>query len=131
MNTLIAEYFARIETHFITSPIIAAYTIIRKNIAFSDGKLRIRLTLRNDDFIELFAYIIENPGDITMGKYSIHWQKQDGTPVKRWDNAPHHPSLPNAPHHIHLSNGSVISNPVMPEILDLLKEIEQEFKQND
>lgn len=127
MNAVIAEYFSQIETHFITSPIVASYVIARKNISFSDGKFRARLTFINQDFLELFEYVTEKNGTIQRGKYSFHWQKKDGMLVKRWDNAPHFPDLPNAPHHIHLEDKMVQPNNAPPSALTVLNEIEQEL----
>ncbi len=131
MNSVIAEHFTRIETYFVTSPIIASYTITRQNISFSDGKLRARLTLINQDFLEVFEYVTETGGEIRLRKYSFHWQKQDGTLIKRWDNAPHYPALPNAPHHIHLENQVVQSGDAPSSVLTILNEIEQELLHDD
>lgn len=131
MNTVIAEYFSQIEAHFITSPIVASYTIVRKNISFSDGKLRARLTLTNRDFVELFEYVTEARDEIQLQKYSFHWQKSDGILIKRWDNAPHFPNLPNAPHHIHLKDQIVQPNDVQPSVLSILNEIKQELLHDD
>ena len=131
MNTVIAEYFSQIEAHFITSPIVKSYVIVRKNISFSDGKFRARLTFTNQDFLELFEYVTEKSGSIQWGKYSFHWQKRDGMLVKRWDNAPHFPDLPNAPHHIHLGDKTVLPNNLPPSALTILNEIEQELLHND
>ncbi len=127
MNTIIVEYFSQIEAQFITSPVIASYTIVRKDISFSDGKFRARLTFINQDFLELFEYVTEKNGAIHLEKYSFHWQKKDGILVKRWDNAPHFPGLPNAPHHIHLENHTVQPNAEPPSALTILDKIEQEL----
>jgi len=34
-------------------------------------------------------------------KYSYRWQTSSGEMRLRWDNAPHHPTIPTHPHHRH------------------------------
>jgi hypothetical protein len=34
--------------------------------------------------------------------YSFHWQNNDVTLIRRWDNAPHFKQLASYPHHVHI-----------------------------
>lgn len=38
---------------------------------------------------------------LAVEKYSFHWQRNDGTLICRWDNAPHHRDVTTFPHHLH------------------------------
>jgi|GEM_PF-337193 len=109
MNTLIAEYFDDIEGRLIASPAITSYRVLRRVVAPSDGKLRVKATLSDGGSVELFEYVTETGGQITVQKYSFHWQDAQGKLVCRWDNAPHHKELANAPHHLHTTDGAVHS----------------------
>ncbi len=40
-------------------------------------------------------------GELSVSKYSFHWQSSDGQLLKRWDNAAHHPDVETFPHHVH------------------------------
>lgn len=45
-------------------------------------------------------YILDLYFNETLGKYSYTLVRA-GTRILGWDNAPHHPDLPNFPHHMH------------------------------
>ena len=55
-------------------------------------------------------------------RYRYHYQRDDGTLVFRYDNAPHHPGLRNFPHHKHVGERVEPTQP--PDLNDVLREIE-------
>jgi hypothetical protein len=64
----------------------------------------------------------------TLGKYGYTLIRQNRR-VIGWDNAPHHPHLPDFPHHFHDEDGSVrpsgfTGNPVN-DIVKVVKTINQ------
>jgi uncharacterized protein DUF6516 len=65
------------------------------------GFMRYRLTLINDDLLELTERVEVQAGEIVVTKYRHHWQNQEGALLKRWDNAPHYPQIASFPHHLH------------------------------
>lgn len=65
------------------------------------GFMRYRLTLINDDLLELTGRVEVWAGEIVVTKYRHHWQSQEGVLIKRWDNAPHYPQVASFPHHLH------------------------------
>jgi hypothetical protein len=65
------------------------------------GFMRYRLTLRNDDLLELTGRLEVRAGALVVTKYRHHWQDHTGRLIKRWDNAPHYPQVPSFPHHLH------------------------------
>jgi Family of unknown function (DUF6516) len=65
------------------------------------GFMRYRLTLINDDLVELTERVEVQAGEIVVTKYRHHWQNQEGVLIKRWDNAPHYPQVVSFPHHLH------------------------------
>jgi len=69
--------------------------------------------------------VTESGGQITLLKYSFHWQYVSGKLKKRWDNAPHYPDLPHAPHHVHEANGTVQGVSKVPDLLFVIDEIEK------
>jgi Family of unknown function (DUF6516) len=54
-------------------------------------------------------------------KYSYHWQTRTGEMLLRWDNAPHHSTIPTHPHHKH--DGERIGPAVRVSIEDVLAEL--------
>jgi len=123
MNSIISQYFNIIEARVVESPVINSYQVLRREIAPSDGKIRIKVILNNGGSVELFEYVSEVYEDIKLLKYSFHWQDSQGKLISRWDNAPHHQDLPNAPHHIHLKNGIVQEVTKVPNIFQGILQI--------
>ncbi|MCI5218097.1 MAG: hypothetical protein D3914_02635 [Candidatus Electrothrix sp. LOE2] len=123
MNPLIEEYFDETEVCLIANRTVSSYTLVRREIAVADGKLRAKAVLSDDSMLEFFLYIRENDRQISREKYSFHWQDAQGNLIRRWDNAPHHPALDNAPHHLHLADGSTESVANVPDLPYVLKNI--------
>jgi hypothetical protein len=68
------------------------------------------LALRYGDgsrlYVELEADCSADP--IGWGDYGFQYLGPDGAVRFRYDNAPHHHSLPNFPHHLHLASGEIL-----------------------
>lgn len=129
MSQIIEQHFDEVEVCLLQSPAVVAYQILRREIAYGDAKLRVKLELFDGGMAELFEYISEVDNSVHLLKYSFHWQDAKGKLKKRWDNAPHHPDLPNAPHHVHHEDSTVqhIKKPL--DIFGVIKKIEEELTQ--
>lgn len=128
MNPIIVQYFDAVEARLIQSPVIVSYQILRREIASADGKLRIKAALHDGGLAELFEYVGESDGHIRVLKYSFCWQDVQGKLRRRWDNAPHYPTLPHTPHHVHNADSSVQSMAEIPNMFSILEEIEDALK---
>ena len=124
MNFIINQYIDTIEARLVESPTITSYQILKKEIAPSEGKFRIKLDLSDGGSVELFEYVSVVDKKIKLLKYSFHWQNAEGKLLSRWDNAPHHQELRNSPHHVHLKNGTVKEIMEVPNILFIIEKIE-------
>jgi len=51
--------------------------------------------------VEIAERILEVHETLEVSKYRHHWQDSTGRMIKRWDNAPHHPTVDTFPHHLH------------------------------
>jgi len=125
VNPIIRQHFDAAEARLIQSPAIVSYQILRREIATSDGKLRVKAVLTDGGSAELFEYVAESEGRISLLKYSFHWQDAQGRLRRRWDNAPHYPNLLNAPHHVHSENDSVREASRVPDLHFVVGEIEK------
>ena len=124
MNERVRAHFDEIEARFIESPAILSYHIIRRDISFDDGKLRIRSALIGGGVFESFLYVKDGGDHLQLLKYSFHWQDSEGNPVRRLDNAPHHKDLPYAPGHVHTGVDHVEGFAGNPDIFAFLDVIE-------
>jgi len=125
MNPIIAQYFDAIEVRLTQSPVISFYQIMNREIALVDGKLRIKMALSDGGLSEFVEYVTEYGGEIRLSKYSFHWQDAQGKLRRRWDNALHHPELPNAPHHVHLEDRTVHGIMTVSDLFYVIEQIEQ------
>ena len=80
--------------------------------------------LADGGFFECFLYVIEAIQQISLEKYSLHWQDSQGNLVRRMDNALHFAALPDAPHHEH-TRDKVQGLPCAPDIIIFLDELEK------
>ena len=123
------EYLEDIKSRLIASNEIAAFTVVEE-LDFGDrGYFRARVTLGNDDFLEVAEYFKITENVVTTTRYRYQWMDSDRSILrKRWDNVPHFPNLPNFPHHIHVeSEENVISGNSL-NIQELLDILEQEIE---
>jgi hypothetical protein len=106
--TTIAGYHQAVKARLLADPLIHRFEIRRERKTLDDGHLRARLTLFNGDQLEFSEYVRQVQGIIEVITYSFHWTDPDGKLIRRWDNAPHFPHLPQAPHHIHESDEETV-----------------------
>lgn len=101
MNPLDA-YLNAIKERLLNDPLIADFHILRERIMETESHLRARLTLEGGSMLEFSEYIRHTATDeLQTAIYSYHWADVEGQLLKRWDNTPHYPDLPDFPHHIH------------------------------
>lgn len=125
---LINQRFNAIEEQLLQSAHVASYQIIRKEMIALSGKIRLKVLFTNGDVAEFFEYVTVKGNTVEVEKYSFHWQTAQGELKSRWDNAPHHPELPNAPHHKHNSDLSVLGVSEKIDVFYVLNRIEQNDK---
>jgi Family of unknown function (DUF6516) len=99
----ISDYFDRLFLTALASPQVKRVEKVRQeeDATGQIGFIRYRLTLSNDDLLELTERLEVRARAIVVTKYRHHWQDRTGRLIKRWDNAPHHPHVPSSPHHLH------------------------------
>ncbi|MGB0386287.1 MAG: toxin-antitoxin system TumE family protein [Ardenticatenaceae bacterium] len=125
MNPIIRTHFDSVKARLTLSRAIISYRILRREVATSDGKLRIKAALRDGGVAEFFEYVAQSGEQITLLKYSFDWRDVSGKLRQRWDNAPHDLDLPHAPHHVHEANHTVRGVSNVPDLLSVIDEIEK------
>ncbi len=124
----LAELFDEYEQLLLSSPAVASFEIIRRRIQDTSAYLRLKIKLVDDGLLEVPEYWADTPtGEIVKQEYTYHWQSRAGELISRWDNAAHHPELPNAPHHRHQKTGVSGMADELPTLAGVLKEIETEL----
>jgi hypothetical protein len=101
---MVQEYLRQIDELLSTSPVVSDVVIVRRSIRDTDLEKVLnyrRVTLADGSLIELTERVLEAQGILEVTEYRHHWQDAQGHLIKRWDNAPHHPTVETFPHHLH------------------------------
>ncbi len=122
-----AEYLRHLKALISLNNQVTHIHIVREEAQGDSGLLRYRLSLQDGSLIEMFQRFHVDAGDAVVTKYSYHWQDEDGTLLRRWDNAPHHPEVATHPYHLHLGDKQVLSH-AMLGAEDLLSTIRAELR---
>lgn len=104
---------------------IHSFDVLSERVLEGIGLLRIRALLVNGDVLYLLERFEEAGGRIAVGKYSFHWQRADGSLIRRWDNAPHHPEITSFPNHIHDGDESHVLAHEAVDVFQVLENIEK------
>lgn len=120
-----AEYVESIKDRLVADSIILWHDVLTERASESEGYLRARIYFEDSSMLDFSVYLIPAEHDaIELVSYRYHWQAKNEKLIKRWDNTPHFPRLPNAPHHIHSGeNEEVTAGKAIHvfEILDIIK----------
>ncbi|MBD2293981.1 hypothetical protein H6G06_10865 [Anabaena sphaerica FACHB-251] len=122
------DYINTVKIKLATSRIIIKISIVEEKTLFERGYFRARLTLVNNDFLEIAeSFTIINGHFVTLG-YRYQWMDEEKQNLrKRWDNVQHFPNLPNFPHHVHIIEESNVEASDSRNILELIELIEQQL----
>jgi hypothetical protein len=123
------NYIDLIKEKLNTSLVIKSFKIIDERILFKRGYFRARITLINQDFLEVAESFTLIDSRLVTLSYRYQWMNETKQKLrKRWDNVEHFPDLPNFPHHVHLEDELIVKPSESRNILQIINLIEQEIK---
>ncbi len=85
----------------LASPFVTDTRVLHEQSLGNVGYFRIRGKLVNSDEFLFMERFRQRENAIAIEKYSFHWQRADGSLIRRWDNAPHHREISTFPDHLH------------------------------
>lgn len=93
---------------------------------YGEEQFRVKIRGNVTESLTLQIWINHNPLR-TRYSYQLFGEER---PILRWDNAPHHPELPeNFPHHFHDEQGAMFSSELtgnpLEDVLSVLRGIEE------
>jgi len=119
-------YISEIKTLLVTSQIVASIAIVEEWALPDQGYFRARLTLKNDDFLEVAEYFTVDKDRCVPQSYRFQWMDAARQNMKRrWDNVEHHPELPNFPDHVHIGESGTVEPGESMSIIQLISMLEQ------
>ena len=89
----IHHYFEESILLLTVSPIVEHFKILSRREMESDGYLRVRAILTNEDHLAMSIYCQLAENTCYIIDYRFHWQDKNGKVIRRWDTARHHPEL--------------------------------------
>ncbi len=123
------NYLNLIKEKLNTSLIIKSFEIIDERVLFKRGYFRARITLINQDFLEIAESFTVIDSRLVTLSYCYQWMNETKQNLrKRWDNVEHFPDLSNFPHHVHVEDESRVKSSVSRNILQIIDLIEKEIK---
>ena len=101
MNPLVPSLLGVLDAH----PLISHIRVVQLDET-PTGRLEVKIRCRVAAH-QLQVWIHQGPATLDYA-----YQLFTSTPLLRWDNAPHYPSLTTAPHHFHDEQNNVTSSPL-------------------
>jgi hypothetical protein len=89
--------------------------------------LHLSATLIDNSRLELRDYLFVD-GRRT---YAYQWMEVDNSLRRRWDNAPHWPTISTAPHHCHVPNSAVPEASVVTDLAQLMLFLQDWFSETE
>ena len=121
-------YLAAIKAKLVNSAIVRHIDIVQEYFTREQGFFRARLTLQNDDFLEVAEFFLVVQGEAQTVEYRYQWMDPSRQVLyKRWDNAAHFPELANFPHHVHVGLTGAVESGRSLSTMELVDLIEQEI----
>ena len=120
----ISDYLERIKERILFDPVVDEFHVIRERMTATDSYIRVKMSLDDGGMLESAEYVQYNAeGEIELVTYSHYWANADSEIMKRWDNTPHFPDLPNFPNHVHDGKSGTVRSSVPMSIRVVLDEI--------
>ena len=115
------QYLVAVKEKLNASLIIASIEIVDERVLLNRGYFRARLTLTNNDFLEIAeSFTIQDNQLITLD-YRYQWMDASKQMLKqRWDSVKHYPNLPNFPHHVHIGSESNVESGQCRNIIEFI-----------
>ena len=115
------QYLVAVKEKLNVSLIIALIEIVDERVLLNRGYFRARLTLTNNDFLEIAeSFTIQDNQLITLD-YRYQWMDASKQMLKqRWDSVKHYPNLPNFPHHVHIGSESNVESGQCRNIIEFI-----------
>ena len=96
--------------------LFATWAVIRYEREGEAYLLQLTAVLSDGSRLQIRDYIFADGSR----KYAYQWMEPDGTLRRRWDNAPHWPTVSTKPHHMHLPNEAAPAASTITNLEDLI-----------
>lgn len=120
---MVDRYLHRLYDTILSRGYIEVEQLTFDNWSNRRGAIRGRLKFHDDSLLDFGEVIILQNRRTVKSRYAYHYQNKLGEVLFRYDNVPHYPNIITFPHHKHV--GSAVEPAQVPDLNDVLQEIEQ------
>lgn len=121
---MLEQWLSQVEAYLLAWP--CSRRVVMDYAETGDGvaQYRLRATLLDGSLLQCVERARSGNGGLTIEKYSFHWQRDDGSLIRRWDNAPHHREISSFPHHVHEGDENTVLAHEAVDVFGVLERIE-------
>lgn len=101
MDEVLDQWLSRIEARLLSWRHSRQVVVVYADTGDRVAQYRMRVALVDGSLLQCVERVRQLADGLFAEKYSFHWQRSDGSLIRRWDNAPHHPEISSFPHHVH------------------------------
>ncbi len=101
MDDVLDQWLSNIEARLLSWPYSRQVVVIYAETSNGMAQYRMRVILLDGSLLQCVERGLQLSDGLLTEKYSFHWQRSDGSLIRRWDNAPHHSEIASFPHHVH------------------------------
>lgn len=103
------------------SPYVDSFSVTKKKLTGTDGYMRVKANLANNEILEISLYCQKIEAAIEIIDYRYHWQDKKGALIRRWDNCRHHKEIETFPFHVHIKSDKTIGQSEKMDVFKILK----------
>lgn len=106
MDDVLEQWLSRVEAYLLAWPYSRQVVVDYAETGNGIAQYRCRVALLDGSLLQCVERARAEPDGLLIERYSFHWQRADGSLIRRWDNAPHHHEISSFPHHVHVGDES-------------------------
>jgi hypothetical protein len=124
VDDTLALWLSRVEANLLAWSYSRQVSVDYAEAGNGVAQYRCRVLLVDDSLLQCVERARIGPDGLHIERYSFHWQRADGSLIRRWDNAPHHRKISSFPHHVHVGDESQVLPHVALNVFQVLENIE-------
>lgn len=125
MDDALAQWLSSVEAYLLAWSYSRQVVVDYGETGNGVAQYRLRVTLQNGSMLQCVERAHVKSGSLLIEKYSFHWQHADGSMIRRWDNAPHHPEIISFPNHVHEGDENHVLAHEAVDVFQVLENIEK------
>jgi hypothetical protein len=125
VDDALEQWLSRVEAYLLvwsySRQVVVDYAETGNGVA----QYRCRVTLLDGSLLQCVERARVKSEGLQIERYGFHWQRADGSLLRRWDNAPHHREISSFPHHVHVADENHVLAHEPVDVFEVLENIER------